>query len=134
MATRRGHWAGEIAAGLARGRHVAALGLLLVGLAVGVDGCAAPTLPLPPPAALAATSPDPTTGLVVVTGEVLPEAYVSCLNPRIETGVIVRADAAGRFQLEIAARAGDSLLVWQQRGNDFGPYAELCIDCTVRDR
>jgi hypothetical protein len=134
MTTRHGHGTGEIAAGLARGLHVAALGLLLVTMAAGAGGCAAPTLPLPPPAALAATSPDPTTGLVVVTGEVLPDAYVSCLNPRIETGVIVRADAAGRFRLEIAAQVGDSLLVWQQRGNDFGPYAELCIDCTVRDR
>jgi len=134
MATRRERWAREIAATLARGLHLAALAFLLLGLAAGADGCAAPTLPLPPPAALAATSPDPATGLVVVTGEVLPEAYVSCLNVRSEAGLIVRADATGRFRLEIAAQTGDSLLVWQQRGNDFGPYVELCVDCTVRDR
>lgn len=134
MATRRERWTGEIAAMRARGLHVAAVGLLLVGLLVEAVGCTAPTLPLPPPAALAATSPDPATGLVVVTGEVLPEAFVSCLNVRTEAGLIVRADTAGRFRLEIPAQTGDSLLVWQQRGNDFGPYVELCIDCTVRDR
>lgn len=108
--------------------------LALVAAAAFVGGCAAPTLPLPPPAALALTSPDPVTGLVTVTGEALPAAFVSCLNLRLEVGVIGRADATGHFSLQLAAQAGDSLLVWQEIGSDRGPYTELCVDCLVRDR
>ncbi len=134
MTARRAGWTGEIGAGLQRGLRAAALAIALLGTAALGAACTAPTLPLPPPAALAATSPDAATGLVTVTGEVLPDAFVSCLNVRLASGVIVRADAAGRFRLEIPAQSGDSLLVWQQRGNDRGPYTELCIDCVVRDR
>jgi hypothetical protein len=99
-----------------------------------LGGCAAPTLPLPPPAALALTSPDPATGLVTVSGEAVAGAFVSCVNVRTSTGVIVRAGTAGVFSLQIAAQAGDSLLVWQEIDSDRGPYVELCVDCLVRDR
>ena len=111
--------------------------VLCVGVLAAVaasSGCAAPTLPLPPPAALALTSPDPVTGLVTVSGEALPGAFVSCVNVRLESGVIVRSDAAGVFSLQITAQTGDSLLVWQEMDSNRGPYTELCVDCMVRDR
>ena len=118
-----------------RGRAAAvALCVGLLAAAGLLGGCSAPTLPLPPPAALALSSPDPLTGLVTISGEALPGAFVSCVNARLESGVIVRADGAGRFGLQIAAQAGDLLLVWQERGDDRGPYVELCVDCLVRDR
>lgn len=122
-------------AGLLGARALGAMALWLgITVAVLVGGCAAPTLPLPPPAALLVSSPDPVTGLVTISGEALPGAFVSAVNLRLESGVIVRADDAGRFSLEIAAQAGDSILVWQQVDNDRGPFREVCIDCLARDR
>lgn len=114
-------------------RAIAALGFVVLIGVTALSGCNAPTLPLPPPAALSASSPDPMTGLVTVSGEALPGAFVSCVNTRLESGVIVRADAGGLFSLEIQAQRGDSLLVWQQLDNNRGPFTELCIECTVRD-
>lgn len=107
--------------------------VLWLGLAV-LGGCAAPTLPLPPPAALLVSRPDPVTGLVTISGEALPDAFVSAVNVRLESGVIERADDAGRFSVEIAAQAGDSILVWQQVDNDRGPFREVCVDCLAGDR
>ena len=76
-----------------------------------------PTLPLPPPVASVGVS---TNGLVVVQGEVLPEAYVSVFNEHTEDGVITRADTAGAFSAQLAAETGDELTVWQERGGDTG--------------
>lgn len=109
------------------------LAICALAAACVLGGCSAPTLPLPPPAALSVSPVDPATGLVTISGEVLPSAFVSCLNVRLESGVIVRADAAGRFSLQIAAQVGDSLLVWQQIDGDHGPQTELCVDCGARD-
>jgi len=122
-------------AGLPGARALGAMALWL-GLTVGalLGGCAAPTLPLPPPAALLVSSPDPVTGLVTISGEALPGALVSAVNVRLESGVIVRANDAGRFSLQIAAQAGDSIVVWQQIDNDRGPFREVCIDCLAGDR
>ena len=126
------------AGGLRRSTRVTArlllLGLCALASIATSSGCAAPTLPLPPPAALALTSPDPVTGLVTVSGEALPGAFVSCVNVRLESGVIVRSDAAGTFSLQITAQTGDSLLVWREKDSNRGPYTELCVDCMVRDR
>lgn len=131
-------WRRSATTGL-RGRLRATARWLVLGLGVltavaAWTGCAAPTLPLPPPAALALTSPDPVTGLVTVSGEALPGAFVSCVNVRLESGVIVRSDATGVFSLQIVAQTGDSLLVWQEMDSNRGPYTELCVDCMVRDR
>jgi hypothetical protein len=88
--------------------------------------CATPTLPLPPPAALESTAPD-ADGMVTVTGEVLPDAWVYCVNLELETGVIVRADGTGRFTLRIGAEAGQYLSVWQEDGVDRGPPVDIRV-------
>lgn len=107
--------------------------IALLAASAFVGGCTAPTLPLPPPAALSVSPIDPVTGLVTVAGEALPGAFVSCINVRLSSGVIVRADAGGLFSLQIEAQAGDALQVWQQIDGQSGPIRDLCVDCLVRD-
>jgi len=89
-------------------------------------GCLAPTLPVPPPSA----SAELLSGTAVVTGHANPGAYVSCLNVRTETGVIVRADSTtGAFTLMIPANAGDGLQVWQEIGTNRSGALDLCVAC-----
>jgi hypothetical protein len=107
----------------------AALALGVLAAAAALGACNAPTIPLPPPAALVAEGPDGE-GMVTVRGSVLAGAYVGVLNVRTERGVIVRADAAGAFEVRIEAAVGDTLQVWQQQGNDRGPLVELCVACS----
>jgi hypothetical protein len=93
--------------------------LASTGLLAGA-GCAAPTLPLPPPSALV-EAPD-ASGMVTVTGEVTPGAFVGCLNERTERGIIVRSDPdSGAYSLRIEAEVGDDLGLWQIVGSDRGP-------------
>jgi hypothetical protein len=113
--------------------------LLTLALALGMGtgaasggvlvGCTAPTIPLPPPAALVVEGPD-ASGFVVVRGTVLARAYVGVLNTRLERGVLVRADASGRFEARLEAEAGDILQVWQLQNGDRGPLVELCVACS----
>ncbi len=85
------------------------------GAALGT-GCAAPSLPIPPPTALA-SSPDET-GHVTVTGHADPTAFVFVLNEMTQVGVIVHADPDGTFTARISATVGDDLTVWQMIGNE----------------
>lgn len=97
-------------------RALIALSLLLAAIALGVaagPSCAAPTLPIPPPTALVEGPPD-AEGLVLVTGNARPGAFVSCLNQRTEEGVVGRADVdSGEYALRIRAAIGDDLTIWQ---------------------
>lgn len=89
------------------------------------SSCNAPTLPLPPPTALVSSlSVD---GTVTVSGDALENAYVSCLNTRLDSGVIVRANDSGHYELTIAAQGGDTLSVWQHIGTDTGPIVSRIV-------
>ncbi len=90
------------------------------------SGCLSPTLPHPPAAMLVVSEPD-ATGFVTVTGDVLPLAYVSVVNLRLDNGVIVRADASGKFTARLIARIGDRLTIWQQTDTQRGPPVELIV-------
>lgn len=82
--------------------------------------CAAPTLPLPPPTALVEGPPD-ADGIVVVSGEARPGAFVGCLNERTEMGVLVRADVTtGAYTLRVMAESLDVLTLWQFEGTEPG--------------
>ena len=110
-----------------RRRFLALPLLLLVALPLSgsVAGCGAtPTLPLPPPVASVSESKN---GLVLVEGEVLPEAYVSVFNARTDAGVITRADEEGLFAAEIEAVIGDRLSIWQERDGEVGERRELIV-------
>ncbi len=102
--------------------------VLIAALAVGSSavGCATPTLPLPPPAALTAGPPD-ADGIVTIRGESLAEAYVFCLNLDLDAGVIVRADTDGNFTCQPRAEVGNYVSVWQELGSDSGPPLEIRI-------
>lgn len=93
----------------------------LMGLALGVavlagvvtsTGCAAPTLPIPPPTALSST-PD-ATGMVTVTGTADPTAFVFVLNNMTDTGVIAHANPDRTFSIRVTAASMDHLSVWQE--------------------
>jgi hypothetical protein len=105
--------------------------LAAVVLSVGIGsvtlqtGCAAPTLPIPPPTALV-SAPD-ATGLVTVTGHADPMAYVFVLNENTEQGIIVHADPAGAFTVRIAASLEDAITVWQMIGNEAGQQLHLVV-------
>lgn len=94
--------------------------ILTLGLSAALysNGCAAPTLPLPPPTALV-EAPDPQ-GLVLVTGDSSAEAYIFVLNEDQDAGVIGRADLGGRYEVRLRGEPGDTLTVWQMVGSDRG--------------
>lgn len=106
-------------------RRFLVLPLLFVATLSLVGGCGTtPTLPLPPPVASVGEARN---GLVVVEGEVLPEAYVSIFNERTEGGVITRADMEGLFSAEMEAEAGDELTIWQERDGETGERKRIVV-------
>jgi hypothetical protein len=98
---------------------------LALCLALPVGGCYGPTLPLPPPTALVST-PD-ATGVVDLTGEALPDAYVLALNLDTDRGVIGRADPTGRYAMRVSAEAGHTLEVWQMTSTDGGQHRTVIV-------
>ncbi len=93
---------------------------------LGLGGCnQAPTLPLPPPV-VDIGSPN-TQGLVTVSGEVTPQAYVSVLNERTEKGLITRADREGDFEVEIEAEVGDLITVWSEIDGEIGERKQSTV-------
>lgn len=96
------------------------LGLALCLLAGILGACAAPVLPLPPPAALIERPPD-ADGIVTVTGEGRPGVFIACLNENTEAGVLVRADVVtGAFEARLPGSAGDTIRIWQFEASDAG--------------
>lgn len=85
---------------------------LVLAVAVAAAGCAAPTLPIPPPTALV-SAPD-ASGRVTVTGRADPAAYVFLLNNDTDQGVIGHAATDGSFSLRVMAASGNELWVWQE--------------------
>src|SRR5687767_7351987 len=93
--------------------------LALWGGALAQQGCnQAPTLPLPPPVVDVGTPNSQ--GLVKVSGEVTPQAYVSVFNERTESGLITRADREGEFEVDIEAEIGDLITVWSEIHGEIG--------------
>lgn len=104
------------------------LGMLL-GVAtatVGLEtGCAAPTLPIPPPTALV-SAPD-AGGFVTVSGSADPSAYVFVLNENTQAGVIVHAEAAGTYSVRIPGSIDDMITVWQMIGTQASQQDHLVV-------
>jgi hypothetical protein len=103
------------------------IGACAVGAAVTLAGCTSPTLPLPPP-----TSPSisagstPGTVMLASTGGVQPNALVIVLNqnPALSRSERVSgtfADETGSWQLEVLARTGDVLDVFQEYESTRSP-------------
>jgi hypothetical protein len=88
--------------------------LLLAVLACGSCNTT-PTLPLPPPLAMAGVPDDD--GFATIEGDVQALAYVTVLNETSEEGVITRANHDGHFKTRIAAISGDLLTIWQDLGD-----------------
>jgi hypothetical protein len=91
--------------------------LAFVGLGLGAHGCTSRTLPLPPPDVDQLAAPN-TQGLVMVRGTAHAGASVGVLNERSQLGVIGTAadndcDSACPFVIEIPAKSGDPIRVWQ---------------------
>ena len=92
-----------------------AFGCVVLG---GDPGCAAPTLPIPPPTALVeAPAPD---GYVTVSGSANPDAYIFVLNENTDAGVIGRAMPSGLYSVRVQAMSGDQLSIRQMVGNQSG--------------
>lgn len=89
-----------------------------IAIAVGAAsvGCAAPTLPLPPPTALLST-PD-AEGVVTIEGVARERAIVMAFNEDRREGVIGEAGDDGTYTLRIAASIGETITVWQMVGAD----------------
>ena len=92
---------------------------------VGELGCAAPTLPIPPPTAL--VSPPAADGYVTVSGSANPDAYVFALNENTSAGVIGHAMPSGLYSLRVLAATGDSITVWQMLGNQSGQLVNVVV-------
>ncbi|MCC6872833.1 MAG: hypothetical protein IT378_00880 [Sandaracinaceae bacterium] len=99
--------------------------LLAAALLLALPSCAAPVLPLPPPVAF--VGPPDLGGIVTVSGEARPFAYVAVLNESTDQGAIGRADATGTFSVRLAAQTGDSLQVWQFEGGTGGEQTPLIV-------
>ena len=89
-------------------------------------GCAAPTLPLPPPSIAALEAPD-AEGFVTVRGSARAGAYMFVLNEDTEEGVIGTAEDTGAFALRIAASTGETLTVWQMVGSQSGQLVSRVV-------
>ena len=101
---------------------VAPAGLLPAPL----TGCSStPTLPLPPP--VVSVGVPSLQGLVVVEGMANELAYVHVLNQDTDQGKIARASEVGAFRIELEARSGDTLVVWQERDGDTGERSEHVV-------
>lgn len=106
--------------------------LLALLLVVGVTACLSPTLPLPPPEAPSQSlgSQPGTVHLSSVNG-VQGDAFVIIVNrslaPPGDTGVVTQADAAGSWQADVTAVAGDHLSITQQLGNDASASKDVIV-------
>lgn len=102
---------------------------LSLAIALGALGCAAPTLPLPPPTALASV-PD-ADGLVTITGMVRPAALVVVINEMardpMERGVVVDADDRGFYTARIRAMPGDAITVFAREGTSDSQIREVIV-------
>ncbi|MCA9585152.1 MAG: hypothetical protein KC657_07330 [Myxococcales bacterium] len=103
------------------------IGACAVGAAATLVGCTSPTLPLPPPTAptiSAGTAPGTVT--LASAGGVQPNALVIVLNQNPELARNERvsgtfADETGSWQLEVLARPGDVLDVFQEYESTRSP-------------
>ncbi len=97
--------------------------VLLVAL---VGGCYSPTIPLPPPdePELSQLSPE---GMVTVRGGATRYALVSVFNQRSGEGVITTAGQNGGYEATLAAKAGDSLAIWQEVSGEKSPSIEVTV-------
>lgn len=86
-------------------------------------GCAAPTLPTPPPTAEVALIGDE----AVVTGLADPNSLVACVNEDTDRGVIEATDDMGAFVIRIGAQEGDRLTLWQLEGTAPGQILDLIV-------
>jgi hypothetical protein len=97
---------------------LAAVCLAPVVLVVGCDSTA-PTLPIPPPAALTAPDAD---GIVTLSGTgAEPEAIIFAFDEDTEAGVIGKADPGGAYVLRLAAQSGHTISYWQRVGTQDSP-------------
>lgn len=100
------------------------LGLLTL---LAVPACtSAPPLPIPPPAIDAVSIPD-AEGLVTVRGTGNADVFVGCINAETREGVIAPTDAVGRFELQIPAARGDTLLLFQLTDDGRGALVERLV-------
>lgn len=99
---------------------------LWLGLALGVVGCLAPTLPLPPPDKPDIEGPDPR-GYVTLSGYVPRRAMASALNTETGeiAGQVTGEDGYYRFQLQ--AQIGDELLFWYDRETERSPSVRVTV-------
>jgi hypothetical protein len=93
--------------------------LLLLG-ALLVGACYAPTLPLPPPVEPDVSGPTET-GTYYLEGNVTPNAHVIALNERTNLSAGQQTGSDGHYGFEIAAEAGDPIVLWYVVGVDQSP-------------
>ena len=87
---------------------------------------ASPTLPVPPPVALA-SAPD-MDGIVTITGSgAEPDALVFAFNERLNDGVIGTANDSGNFELRLQGASGDNITVWQMVGASTSSLVEALV-------
>ena len=104
----------------------AAIVVALVAVLSGCTAGASPTLPIPPPLAVA-SSPD-ASGIVTIRGEgAVAGALVAAYNEELGAGVIGQAQPDGTFELRLMAAPGDSITVWQRVGTDTSGLLSLVV-------
>lgn len=105
------------------------LSAIVIALVAVLPGCTAgssPTLPIPPPLAVA-SSPN-ASGIVTIRGEgAIAGALVAAYNEELGAGVIGEAEADGSFELQLTAAPGDSITVWQRVGTDTSGLLSLVV-------
>lgn len=101
------------------------LALLTALLAFGCTATA-PTLPLPPPTALA-MAPDAEGLVTIEVRGALEGAMIFGFNARTMSGVIETADDMGTGQLVLRADGGDLLNIWQRVGTDSSQVIDIVV-------
>ncbi len=87
--------------------------LFVLAAALAMGACLSPTLPLPPPSEPTLSGPDEV-GRIELAGRVKPGAWVFAMNHSTNAGAFSDTDEEGRYRIQLAASAGDSLSLWYE--------------------
>lgn len=109
-----------------RPSHATIVFALLTALTAFGCTASAPTLPLPPPTALA-TAPDADGLVTVEVRGAIEGAMIFGFNTRTMQGVIATADDLGEADVVLRAQGGDVLTVWQRVGTDSSQLLDIVV-------
>jgi hypothetical protein len=104
----------------------------VLGAALSVSGCLAPTLPLPPPSRPEISSPD-SFGDIRIKGTVRAQASVYAQNERTNDIAGKYTDETGQYDFKMQAAVGDRIRVWQSINTEQSDVVVVVVPSAADD-